>query len=73
MISVAPGHDFMTLVQVFAPRPIRSKKQLAVAYREVDRLMRLPKLSADERDYLELLSMLVEKYESSQLGAPQVT
>lgn len=37
---------------------------MRAVYCEIDRLMRLKKLSADQRDYLELLSVLVEKYES---------
>ena len=73
-MSTAATHlDFMALVRVLAPRPIRNKRQLAAAYREIERLMRLPKLSADERDYLELLSMLVEKYEAAQEPPPDVT
>jgi HTH-type transcriptional regulator/antitoxin HigA len=73
-MSTATEHrDFMTLVGTLAPRPIRNKRQLATAYREIDRLMRLQKRSADERDYLELLSMLVEKYEATQVPAPAVS
>lgn len=73
-MSTAASHDnFMTLVRVFAPRPIRTKKQLAAAFGEIDRLMRLPKLSTDERDYLELLSMVVEKYEAAQDAPPDVS
>lgn len=73
-MSTAATHlDFMALVQVLAPRPIRNKRQLAAAYREIERLMRLPKLSADERDYLELLSMLVEKYEAALEPPPGVS
>jgi antitoxin component HigA of HigAB toxin-antitoxin module len=73
-MSSAVTHDnFIALVWVLAPRPIRTKRQLTAAYHEIDRLMRLPKLSADERDYLELLSMLVEKYEAAQEPPPDVS
>lgn len=67
MMSSAVGQqDFISLVQVFAPRPIRTQRQCRAAYQEIDRLMRLKKLSADQRDYLELLSMLVERYEAAK-------
>jgi HTH-type transcriptional regulator/antitoxin HigA len=73
-VSTTTGHqDFIALVRVFAPRPIRNKRQLRAAYGEIDRLMRLPKLSADERDYLELLSMVVEQYEASELPPVDVS
>lgn len=73
MSTTASHQDFVALVQVFAPRPIRTKRQLRAAYSEIDRLMRLPKLSADERDYLELLSIVVEKYEASLAPAVDVS
>lgn len=73
-MSTAVGQqDFASLIQVFAPRPIRTQRQLRAAYDEIDRLMRLKKLSADQRDYLELLSMLVEKYEAAQAPPADVS
>lgn len=73
MSTADTQHDFMGLVQVLAPRPIRTRRQLTAAYHEIDRLMRLRKLSRDERDYLELLSMVVEKYEAAQEPRPDVS
>ena len=73
MNSTVHQQDFFALVQVFAPRPIRTKTQLRAAYREIERLMEMRKLTADQRDYLELLSMLVEKYEASQFPPADVS
>ncbi|HVA47463.1 MAG TPA: helix-turn-helix domain-containing protein [Pirellulales bacterium] len=73
MSATTSQDQFVALVQFFAPRPIRTKKRLRTACQEIDRLMRRPKLSADERDYLELLSILVEKYEASQIPPPDVS
>ena len=73
MTSTVHQQDFFALVQVFAPRPIRTKTQLRAAYREIERLMEMRKLTADQRDYLELLSMLVEKYEASQFPPTDVS
>lgn len=73
-MSTAIGQqDFVSLVQVFAPRPIRTQRQLRAAYQEIDRLMRLKRLSGDQRDYLELLSMLVEKYEAAKCPLADVS
>lgn len=74
MTSLAVSReDFMSLIQVFAPRPIRTERQLRASYQEIDRLMRLKKLTADQRDYLELLSMLVERYEAKQAPLANVS
>lgn len=73
-MSTALGQqDFVSLVRLFAPRPIRTARQLRAAYHEIDRLMRLKRLSADQRDYLEVLSMLVEKYEATQAPPAEVS
>lgn len=73
MSTATDHHDFMALVETLPPRPIRNKRQLAAVYREIDRLMRLPKRSTDERDYLELLSILVEEYEATLVPTPEVS
>lgn len=73
MSTVVGRQDFASLVRVFAPRPIRTQRQLRAAYDEIDRLMRLKRLSSDQRDYLELLSILVEKYEAAQTPPPNVS
>lgn len=73
MSAATDHHDFMALVETLPPRPIRNKRQLAAVYREIDRLMRLPKRSTDERDYLELLSILVEEYEATLVPTPEVS
>lgn len=45
------------------PRPIRSNKEYEVYLRRIERLMQKPSRSAAESQFLELLSILVERYE----------
>ena len=60
------------LVQI-GPRPIRSKAALNRTYKIIDNLMNKPKLSRAESEMLELLSMLVEQYESHEHPTPHVS
>jgi len=61
---------YVELLTEFKPRPIRSQKALSRAYRNIERLMRKETLSANEADMLEMLSMLVEQFESRSNPTP---
>lgn len=65
--------DYLSLLRRFQPRPIHSKEALSRAYKWIDQLMSKPKLSRDEADMLEMLSMLVERYESIEHPTPDVS
>ena len=60
------------LIQI-EPRPIRSKAALERTYKQIDELMSKPELSRNESQMLELLSMLVEQYESREHPTPPVS
>ncbi len=51
------------LLQEFPRRPIRSDRQLARASRIASNVAVQPRLNDDQRDYLEVLSGLIERYE----------
>ena len=55
---------YKSLVAQFPPRPIRSAEQCRAAHHVIDRLMGLESPSADQLEFLELLSRLVENYEA---------
>ncbi|HLA85123.1 MAG TPA: helix-turn-helix domain-containing protein [Thermoguttaceae bacterium] len=57
---------YMDLVCQFPLRPIRSKAALDRATTMIDRLLDKDHLTAAERDYLDVLSGLVEEYESKE-------
>ena len=59
------GHYFELIVN-FPLRPIHTDKQLTAALEQMDALLTKRRLSQDEKDYLEVLSDLIERYEAKQ-------
>jgi len=57
--------SYLTLIQTFPLRPIRSEKELDDAIKLVNSLATRPDLDSGEDDYLDVLSDLVEKYETA--------
>ena len=55
---------YLELVQYVPLRPIRSERELDEAINMVDYLIDREKLNTDEKDYLDVLADLIEKYES---------
>lgn len=55
---------YMDLVAMLPLRPIRSERELDRAIKMLDSLLDRPKLTRTEQDYLDVLTDLVEKYES---------
>lgn len=55
------------------PRPIQTEKELARTQAEVDKLTRKPedRLSAEEAELLEILSLLIEQYEDVHHPIPE--
>jgi len=64
---------YVDLLVEYKPRPIRSKAALERTYKLIDKLMSKPELSRAESEMLELLSMLVEQYESREHPTPHVS
>jgi HTH-type transcriptional regulator / antitoxin HigA len=54
---------YLQLIDEFPLRPIRSERDLAKATAVAGRLAVSPRLTRDERDYLDVLSDLIERYE----------
>ena len=63
------GASFVALNATFPLRPIRSAAELAAALGVVEGLMRR-ELDADEADYLDVLSDLVQKFERAEHPMP---
>ena len=57
---------YFDLVVRFPLRPIRSNKELDKAVKMVDSLLDRRDLSSEEKDYLEVLGDLIERYESEE-------
>ena len=58
------GNEYFELVRRFPLRPIRSERELDNAIAVIDDLIARLARSAEADDYLDVLSDLVEKYES---------
>src|SRR5438309_9193665 len=58
---------YLELVQYVPLRPIRSESDLDEAINMVDYLIDREKLNADEKDYLDVLADLIEKYEDEHI------
>lgn len=60
---------YLGLVATLPLRPIRSDRELDRAAKMIDSLLERPKLTKAEQDYLDVLTDLVEKYESAAYPA----
>jgi HTH-type transcriptional regulator/antitoxin HigA len=66
-------NSYLVLIQALPLRPIRKESELDRAIAMIDSLLdRRAKLDAGERDYLDVLSDLVEAYEDKHYPMPEV-
>ena len=73
MASQVTFPAYLKLIRRFPLRPIRSDEDLDRAIAMVDALgARIKDLTPDERDYLDVLADLVEKYETERYPEPEV-
>jgi HTH-type transcriptional regulator / antitoxin HigA len=64
---------YLQWIRTFPLRPIRSDKELKDALAIIDELLDQESLAAEERDYLDVLAGLVERYEREQHPMPSVS
>jgi HTH-type transcriptional regulator/antitoxin HigA len=55
---------YLELIRSFPLRPIRSEAELGRAEAKLHQLLDASRLSAPERDYLEILGNLIDEYET---------
>ena len=67
------AQNYADLLLEIEPRPVRSKAALERTYKLIDKLMSRPQLNRAESEMLEMLSMLVEQYESREHPTPSVS
>jgi HTH-type transcriptional regulator / antitoxin HigA len=72
-LSRVGGDRYIDLVRQVPLRPIRSETELNRAIAMIDTLLDQDKRTADEEDYLDVLSDLVEKYEDEHDPMPPVS
>jgi len=71
--SAVAQTPYERLLLEFSPRAIRSQTQYGRVLRQIDRLMRKPKLTRAEEDLLDLLASLVAQYEQSRFPSTAVS
>ncbi|MBW3541794.1 MAG: helix-turn-helix domain-containing protein [Planctomycetes bacterium] len=64
---------YAELVEAFPLRPIRSERQLDRATEIANRLAVRARLTRDEQDYLDVLSVLIERYEDERHAIADVS
>jgi HTH-type transcriptional regulator / antitoxin HigA len=63
---------YLSLLQRFAPRPIRSEAQLEAVQGVIDSLLDRAQLTLEEKDYLNVLGTLVYEYEQTLESLPDI-
>ena len=63
---------YIELLKAFPPRPITAEEELMATQEAIDSLLDKGELTPDERDYLNLLGMLVYEYEQTLEPIPDI-
>jgi HTH-type transcriptional regulator / antitoxin HigA len=71
--KITGAKSYTKLVSAFPPRLIHSEQERKSTFEAIESLMAVKNPSADQLDYLELLSTLLEQHESIKFPTPQVS
>jgi HTH-type transcriptional regulator / antitoxin HigA len=72
MIGTDNSKTYLDLIKDFTPRRINSDYELDRTQKVIDTLLDQGTLTADERDYLHLLGLLVSEYEQVHYPIPDI-
>ena len=64
MTIATDSHTYIEMLTTFPPRPIKSSIECDEVQAVIDRLLDEQQLSEEQRDYLNLLGLLIEDYEA---------
>lgn len=64
MTIATDSHTYVKLLTTFPPRPIKSSIECDQVQAVIDQLLDEQQLSEEQRDYLNLLALLIEDYET---------
>jgi HTH-type transcriptional regulator / antitoxin HigA len=68
----APSSYYLDLINAFPPRPITNAAELGATQLRINVMLDRAVLTADDRDYLKVLGMLVYEYEERAEGFPRL-
>jgi HTH-type transcriptional regulator / antitoxin HigA len=63
---------YVDLLNEFPPRPIKSEQDLVAIQQVVDILLDAKQLSPDQKEYLNLLGMIIYEYEEKKVQIPDI-
>jgi HTH-type transcriptional regulator / antitoxin HigA len=63
---------YVDLLNEFPPRPIKSEQEFMAIQQVVDVLLDAKQLSADQKEYLNLLGMIIYEYEEKNVKIPDI-
>ena len=64
MTIATDSHTYIEMLTTFPPRPIKSSIECDEVQAVIDKLLDEQQLSEEQRDYLNLLGLLIEDYEA---------
>ncbi len=70
--GITKSPTYTDLLVAFPPRPILTEEQLEATQKVIDTLIDKGNLTADEREYLNLLGTLVYEYEEDHYSMPEI-
>lgn len=71
-MPIAECEKYIDLINEFPPRPIRSAEDFIAVQQVVDTLLDAGQMSADRREYLNLLGMIIHEYEEKTVKIPDI-
>ncbi len=63
---------YLELLKQYPPRPIDDEEDLEMMQEVINRLLDKPQLTAEEREYLNVLGALIYEYEENQEPIPDI-
>jgi HTH-type transcriptional regulator / antitoxin HigA len=69
---ITKREKYIDLLNEFPPRPIKSEQDFKDIQKIVDALLDLKQLSPDQREYLNLLGMIIHEYEEKTVEVPDI-
>ncbi|MBD2208130.1 transcriptional regulator [Calothrix sp. FACHB-1219] len=68
-----PSPYYLSLITEFPPRPITNDAELIATQQKINSILDKNNLNQDDRDYLQVLGMLVYDYEEKNEKFPELT
>jgi HTH-type transcriptional regulator / antitoxin HigA len=69
---ITEREKYVDLLNEFPPRPIKSEQEFTAIQKVVDVLLDAKQLSSDQKEYLNLLGMIIYEYEEKKVKIPDI-